>query len=400
MNSTVKYWIACSGGVDSVVLTHLLFELKKPIGLLHCNFQLRGKDSEGDELFVRELAKELSIPIQVKHFDVKGHIDRFGGNTQLFARELRYNWFDKIIAKSKAFVCLGHHQNDQIETFFLQLRRGAKVNGLSCMLRKHNNYLRPLLDHSKEELIEIAQRNNWNWREDRSNERNDYKRNLYRNELLPLVSNYVDLAALTLPLIDNYQYLNAVLGGLSLTTENKYGAHEVSIAHWRLWPRIVKRSVIQHNRLGKYSVEEIDRLVKGESGASIEGENASVGKYGEQLVFIQNGLKKWSFSLEETSSIETLPGNKEIVDLDKIKDNYKIRYWTDSDRIQPLGMKGSKTIHKYLKDRGVPTYFRSMIQVVVDGSDQVIMIPGIGIDDRFKVTQKTVSFLVCLPIKD
>lgn len=395
MGSPVKYWIACSGGVDSVVLANLLYQLKKPIGLLHCNFQLRGEESNDDELFVRELAEKLSIPIRVKHFEVKKYIERFGGNTQLVARKLRYEWFDSIIDETNSYVCLGHHQDDQIETFFLQLRRGAKVKGLSCMERKHNNYLRPLLDRSKDELIEIAQHNNWSWREDRSNQSNDYKRNLYRNKLLPFVSGSVNLPEITLKLINNFQFLNGLLDHLKLTVENEFGAREVMIVDWQQWPAIIKRSVIQRNGMGKYSVEEIDRLTKGRSGASLKGETGSVGKFGECLVFVPDELRKWSFVLKEASFIEALSENEETVDRDKIDGGYEIRPWTDQDFIRPLGMNGSKTIRKYLKDNGVPTYYRSMIPVVVDGDDQVVMIPGIGIDGRFKVSSATNKFLIC-----
>src|SRR5690554_317929 len=130
MKERPKYWVACSGGVDSVVLLQLMIAQQKEIGILHCNFHLRAESSNEDETFVRNLAAELNVPIRVKEFNTIAYGQDNRINTQLAARELRYAWFDEIIKNENVIVLLAHHYDDQMETFFLQLRRGAKIKGL------------------------------------------------------------------------------------------------------------------------------------------------------------------------------------------------------------------------------------------------------------------------------
>lgn len=396
MNSPVKYWVACSGGVDSVVLARLMCMTSENIGLLHCNFQLRGEDSDEDERFVVELARELSIPFRVRVFNVEKHIQINGGNTQLAARELRYAWFDEIATETNAKICLAHHQDDQIETFFLQLFRGAKVRGLACMPKVKTPYVRPLLNKSKAELVALATRNEWDWREDRTNQQIDYKRNLYRNVLFAMLKKAnVDLALIP-KLIEDYQQLKAILDRIELTKTNSYGANEIIIDEWNRLPVIAKRNELDRFGLSVFPVEEVDRLAKGVSGAKLESSNRSVWKYQDKLAFLEGALSQKSYNLETVKRKEVkLSAKCWAVDRDMVAGEVTLRDWKSTDRISPFGMKGSKSVANYLKDKKVPPYYRHIVKVLVDDKKRVVMIPGFVIDHRFRITEQTKECLIC-----
>ena len=397
MGDKVKYWIACSGGVDSVVLAHLMHRMGKPIGLLHCNFQLRGTDSEEDEYFVEELAKTLDIPVKVKRFNVINRIKILGGNVQLAARELRYDWFNAVLANYDGYICLGHHKDDQVETFLLQLGRGGKVKGLASMPLKKDKFLRPLLEKSKEEIIELAKDNNWSWREDHSNRENNYKRNLYRNQLIPLLKEKIDVNEIVLSVVKSYQELLNYCSETSFAKKNIYGVHEIDTQQWNELPEILKKFELERFGLNKIPSGEVDRLCKSSSGAKIDLEKVTIYKHREKLMFVNEQLLKWSFSISTVKKVDVkiLSKKLQFADRSRISGKLRSRKWLSSDRIVPLGMTGSKKIGKYLKDQGVPGFFRAKIPIVVDGLDNVVFVPGFTVDDRFKVQHFTKELIKC-----
>jgi tRNA(Ile)-lysidine synthase len=183
-----KLLVTVSGGIDSVVLCHLLRAYEARFLIAHCNFGLRDKESDEDELFVEELAEEMEVNIHIKKFDTKSHAKKSGISTQMAARELRYQWFFEL-AKEKGYryVVTAHHQNDLVETVLLNLIRGTGIAGLHGIKAKSENIIRPLLFASKEEILLYAKENKLSWREDSSNESSKYQRNLIRLEVIPLL---------------------------------------------------------------------------------------------------------------------------------------------------------------------------------------------------------------------
>ncbi len=181
--------VACSGGLDSVVLSHLCHSAGLHISLAHCNFRLRGSRKViSDEAFVKELAQQLGIDFFVTHFDTLGYVNKHRVSVQMAARELRYTWFEGLL-KNKGFakVLTAHHLDDALETFLINLSRGTGIDGLTGIPEQTETIVRPLLKFSREELLDYAKANELTWREDASNSDTKYLRNKIRAEVVPLL---------------------------------------------------------------------------------------------------------------------------------------------------------------------------------------------------------------------
>ena len=174
-----KLLVAVSGGIDSIVLTHCLYQTGYNISIVHCNFQLRGEESTGDELFVEQYAKALSLPFFVTRFETEKLVTAGEGSVQMVARDLRYKWFETIRKENKLdFIITAHHQNDLMETVLLNLVRGTGLAGFHGIQPRNGFVIRPLLFASRVDIESYAKEHNLEWREDSSNKNDKYKRNL------------------------------------------------------------------------------------------------------------------------------------------------------------------------------------------------------------------------------
>ena len=183
-----KLVLAVSGGVDSMVLTDLMLKAGAHFVVAHCNFHLRGEESDGDEQFVREYAEKNDLQCFVNHFDTEQYAAEKGVSIEMAARDLRYAWFEELrqqLGYDK--IVLAHHADDQIETFFINLLRGAGLHGLKGMKPKNGVLIRPLLWASREQIRKYAVENQIVWREDHTNAETVYLRNKVRNQLMPLM---------------------------------------------------------------------------------------------------------------------------------------------------------------------------------------------------------------------
>ena len=183
-----KLILTISGGIDSVVLAHLLHELELPFMMAHCNFQLRGEESEGDQRFVEALSRELSVPLVTKRFETKAYGKAQGLNTQLAARVLRYEWFEALRQEQGYdYILTAHQANDSWETFLINTSRGTGLKGLLGIPTRNGAILRPLLPFSREEILTFATERALCWREDSSNSSDAYTRNKIRHHLSPIL---------------------------------------------------------------------------------------------------------------------------------------------------------------------------------------------------------------------
>jgi tRNA(Ile)-lysidine synthase len=392
LDNHIDYWIACSGGVDSVVLVRLFKELNKSFGILHCNFKLRGNASDKDEKFVRDLADEINVPVQVKNFDIQEYIKKNGGNTQLAARNLRYQWFEDVKYKSNAKIVLGHHKDDQIETFYLQLRRGGKLKGLSSMPFSHKGYIRPLLKYSKDEIYSLAKKNDWLWREDLSNQESNYLRNYYRNILIPFLSDNQVLKTQVIELVNDFQEL-LKFSEHYLTRKFDFSEEiKVNFTLWESWPYWLKHLLISKSGISPISVKEVDRLRSAEKGKYIKNESRSIWNEGDGFyIRIDNNpntFSEYNIELITVKGVKFREGEV-FIDKDKVQGTISLRAWKEGDSFQPIGMSRQKKVSKFLRDRKVPSSEKKNYPVIVDGSSCVIGVAEMCPDERFKVDENT-----------
>ncbi|MBF2092675.1 tRNA lysidine(34) synthetase TilS, partial [Flavobacterium psychrophilum] len=183
-----KLLLATSGGIDSMVMLHLFQKLNYNIAIAHCNFQLRGLESFGDQQFVQEYASKNKIPAFVTHFDTENFAKDYKLSTQIAARELRYNWFYELLeTENFDFILTAHHADDNLETFIINLTRGTGLDGLTGIPEQNEQIIRPLLPFSRSEIEEYTKENSIQWREDSSNASDKYLRNKIRHDLIPIL---------------------------------------------------------------------------------------------------------------------------------------------------------------------------------------------------------------------
>jgi len=181
-----NFVVAISGGVDSMVLANLFLINNLKFSIAHCNFQLRGKESDDDELFINKWCSEKDIKLYNKKFTTEDYCKNNKLTIQMGARELRYEWFRELIDKEKHdFIVTAHHIDDQLETFIINSIRGTGIDGLVGIPDNINKIIRPLLMTSKDQIIEYSKVNKINYREDSSNDKEDYLRNKIRHSVIP-----------------------------------------------------------------------------------------------------------------------------------------------------------------------------------------------------------------------
>ena len=183
-----KLLVGVSGGADSSVLLHVLWRMGYEVVVAHCNFHLRGEASDGDAAFVRTLAHNYGFKFYEIDFKTEEIASQRGISIEMAARELRYEWFEKLLEKEECqFIAVGHHADDAVETFFLNLLRGSGLKGLSGMRRMRDHVVRPLLGVNRTDVLQYCKEHGLDYREDVTNQETIYRRNKLRLEVIPLL---------------------------------------------------------------------------------------------------------------------------------------------------------------------------------------------------------------------
>lgn len=386
------YFVACSGGVDSMVLLHLVQQLNFPIHVLHVNYNLRGKDSLDDALFIDEYCQLHKIPFTIHSVELGFQINKNGGNLQNEARKIRYDFFQqKLNEVSNSKLLTGQHLNDQIETFWLQFYRGSGLKGMAGMAIERDNIIRPLLSIEKKELIDYAIQNNLKWREDTSNQKSDYQRNKWRNEYLPKLRQ-------TIPTIDesvmlmqslfqrNLELINSEILALEEQIKNEQFVSDQQINHLQLTElaELFRKLEIPLSMIVPFS-----KLLQSQKGARIEWQNGKKEK--QEIIKEKDGFYfQLSMNYAEIPSLnveiaDELPKkfdkSKFYFDPKKVIGEISIRKWQIGDRIYPIGLNGSKLISDVLTDAKTSNWDRNN-QFVICDAEKILACVGYCIDRR------------------
>ena len=386
------YFLAVSGGQDSMLLLDLCRRNSLAVTVLHVNYQLRGEESDGDQAFVEEYCQTYAIPIHVHRIDLKEQLTS-GGNLQQLARKERYAFFEKLLNKtSNSYLMVAQHQDDQVETFWLQLYRGSGLSGLQGMLEKNGRILRPLLPFSRKELAQLSIELNLSWREDSSNQSTKYLRNLFRLNLIPALEEEIPTLRDSVQILQGtfqatlqeiQEEIDTVVNGIQ-QNETITLTEIINVPDYELVEILKKLSI------PLIFTKKIPELIESEAGKRLswkanEGPFQSIVKERDCLRFLPAILQAATTPTFQAQLITELPSefdkNALFLDQSKLVGELYVRPWTKGDRMQPIGLSGSKLISDILKDDHVPSSEKSASFVLCD-SEKIICCIGHRIDRR------------------
>lgn len=371
-----KIFVACSGGVDSITLLSIFKELKFDVEALHVNYNLRGQDSIDDQNFVKTFCKDNNIPFHLKTIYLGEHLEKNGGNLQEEARKIRYAFFEEFKLKSSNnFIALGHHLDDQVETFFMHIARKSGVLGMSCMLDKNEQYIRPFLSFKKQEIIEYANSKRILWREDVTNQTNKYTRNILRNILIPEIKeSFPNIEQSISTLIEVFQEnQKKTEKTVSPIIDNITFTNQLTLKQYKQLSKNEKFELLRRLNLKHGYIKELDKLSQSQKGKFISIESKSITfiyNEGDYFHFIENNTVKSDVPklvIKNASKLpETFTSSSIYLDSEKIKGKLQLRTWKSGDRMKPIGLKGSKLISDIIKDAKVPSHQKNEILVLTD----------------------------------
>ena len=408
--------LTVSGGIDSMVLTELCRQAGLHFGIAHCNFQLRGQDSEDDEAFVRETAAKYKAAFHVQRFDPKSLAHAKGISTQMAARELRYPWFETIRHQfNYDYILTAHHQDDLLETLLLNLTRGTGLAGLHGILPKNGCLVRPLLFAPRSEIAAFAAQHHLIWREDSSNASTDYVRNRLRHEVIPVLREINPrVSAAAAVLAERVKATEAILeakrkeaeaevvrrsgSGVWLTIERleQQVAPLELLAHWlnHYGFDYAQSKHIWANRNGQtgkqyFSATHTLTLDRGKYLVTPAHEAAPicyVWEESDQELFYAKGRMHWE--RVQTPVFESNPETA-YFDADTLAFPLTLRLWQPGDWFCPLGMQGKrKKISDFLVDRKVPRSLKNQVYVL-ESAGAIVWLVGIRMDERFSIKETT-----------
>jgi tRNA(Ile)-lysidine synthase len=426
-SSKDKLLLAVSGGVDSVVLCELCHQAKFDFSIAHCNFKLRGAESDRDEKFVKDLAAKYKVEVFVKQFDTKVEAATSKTSIEETARNLRYKWFEDIRCSTlgnsndvhrTSYILTAHHANDNIETVLMNYFRGTGVKGLRGILPKQGKIIRPLLFAKRIEIENFATENNLAFVTDSTNAQNDYTRNYFRNELIPSIQEVFPKAEENiLQNIERFTdvetlYNQAIDLHKSKLCEIK--GNEIHISILQL-SKVKPLHTIIYEIVNEYDftsaqVNDIEKLITADSGKYIQSSTHRILKNRKWLIIspLQNEIastvlveqndKKIEFAngvlvFESKAKFEIQNSKFEIqIDVTKITFPLLLRKWKQGDYFYPLGMKHKKKLSRFFIDNKLSVTDKEKVWVL-ESNKKILWVIGLRIDDRFKIADNTKEVL-------
>ncbi|MEM8523543.1 MAG: tRNA lysidine(34) synthetase TilS [Bacteroidota bacterium] len=411
--------LAVSGGVDSILLCHLFHRAKLSFGIAHCNFTLRGEESDKDEQFVSDLAQQVDVPFHSIRFETLKITQERKQSIQEVARNLRYDWLEQIrVKESYDFIATAHHLSDSIETALFNFGRGSGIRGLHGIQAKFGKIIRPLLFATKKELEEYTKKENLTWRHDASNDTDKYSRNKIRHHIIPafqeICPTFEQKAAETI------EHLKAV--------EQIF---DWSITHFKaqVWSEKNENSVIDLEKLSScpspetilfelvktqgFHRNQIPRMLDSKIGSQFFSSTHELLIDRNQLIIrAMNSIVSQEFIIiSSTTSIaledaelnfqiltelpDHFPNDQHTAyfDYDQLTFPLKLRHWKAGDRFQPLGMNGkSKKVQDFFSDLKLNRFEKEQVWLL-ESDGKICWLLAYRMDERFKLTKKTQKVL-------
>ncbi|HVA98593.1 MAG TPA: tRNA lysidine(34) synthetase TilS, partial [Bacteroidia bacterium] len=381
-----KILLAISGGIDSVAMAELFYRSKINFSIAHCNFKLRGKESEADEKFVQKLAEKYKVSFFTKSFDTKKYALKNKISIQMAARELRYHWFSEIIIKEKfAAVSIAHHKSDEVETLLINLLRGTGIAGLHGILPKNGKIIRPLLFATRSEIEAFAKKNKIKFREDSSNKSDKYIRNKIRHTIIPILKEINPAAENSIAeSIEKISETEIIFQKHIAQIKKKVRIEKEGIVSFRLTElkkenplKIIVFELLKEFNFNSETVNEIIDSFSASSGKTFFSSTHRLLKDRETLIvepiskeknktiktFISISKNKKSYQSENINlSFSKIPNRKSNIqnpsniaclDYDLLQFPLQLRKWKSGDYFYPLGMKSKKKLSDYFIDKKI-----------------------------------------------
>jgi tRNA(Ile)-lysidine synthase len=407
--------LATSGGIDSMVLLHLCHQLKLDVRVAHCNFQLRGDESDEDEKFVKAQCEKLDVLLFVNHFDTKKFAEKQKLSIQLVARKLRYDWFNTLLINNDYdYILTAHHLDDSLETVLINFTRGSGLDGLTGIPQQNGNIIRPLLPFSRNEIEAFAKENKVEWREDSSNASDKYLRNKLRHDVIPV------LRELNPSLLDSFENtVSSLQQAKSLVSDASQMVYKQVVSEEdTIKIDISKLLKFQNHKaylyqwLSEYGFTDWDAvydLIEAQSGKQVFSETHILLKDRNHLIlfpkqndnepihfWIKEEQKEVKFPLKlafcNVDDISVQATNTIFVDEDKLQFPLEIRKWQEGDWFYPHGMNGKKKLSKFFKDEKFSLLDKSNTWLLCS-ENQIVWVVGKRQDERFKVEKATTKIL-------
>ena len=402
-----KILLALSGGIDSSVLLSLCLKNGLNISIAHCNFQLRGKDSEDDALWIKKLAEYKKLECHIKKFDIPIYAKNRKTSIQMAARKLRYDWFNELSIKYNYEVILvAHHADDVLETFMINLMRGSGLKGLVGIPQIRGKIIRPLLPFTRTEILNYANENNIKWREDASNAKTDYLRNELRHKVIPnwkaTDSNFHNQFSTTLEYLgqakialDNVikdfktNYFVEMEQEIKISVDKLKLLNPINFLLHALFSNYGFDNVKDLNQLldaqsGKQLFSKTHRLVKNRSHLLLSEQSEDFHK----TYIIEQNFKKIQvpikLKLGLNNKIKIADKNIACFNIKLLKFPLTLRKWRQSDYFYPKGLNGKKKLSKYFKDEKFSLLDKEKQWLLCSGED-IIWVVGKRVDERYSI---------------
>jgi tRNA(Ile)-lysidine synthase len=421
-----KLLIAISGGIDSVVLTHILSTLNFDISLAHCNFHLREKESDLDEVFVKELAQNLTIGCFTTSFETEKIAKEKKESTQIAARNLRYGWFQEIIKEHHFdYVLTAHHADDDLETFLINLTRGSGLDGFTGIPEINENIVRPLLKFSREEVLFFAKENNILWREDQSNASTKYIRNKIRHGVLPVLKeinpSLLETFSKTLENLQESKQL--VEDRIEAISKEVIERQETTIDESSFKINIEKIKELSNPKAYLFQLlkgfhftefNDVFNLLSAQAGKQLFSKTHTLLKDRDYLILTKRDaasevseVQEKIFQIaENTVEIkhpihltfeavrEKSMQNKNTIYVSEAHLEFPliVRKWKNGDYFYPSGMQGKKKISKYFKDEKVSLLEKQHKWLLCDANNTIIWVVGMRKDNRNKTATSASTY--------